>query len=110
MVDIAIVGGCGRVGLPLGLAFGSRGQRVALYDINERAVATVNAGTMPFDEPGAADMLRSLTASGDVVATSDVSAITRAENVVIVIGTPVDEHLNPDLNAVPGAVTELASH
>jgi UDP-N-acetyl-D-mannosaminuronic acid dehydrogenase len=33
-----------------------------------------------------------------------------AEAVVIVIGTPIDEHLNPDLNAVPGAVAEIAPH
>jgi UDP-N-acetyl-D-mannosaminuronic acid dehydrogenase len=28
--------------------------------------------------------------------------------VVIVIGTPIDEHLNPDLNAVPAAIADIA--
>ena len=39
---VAIVGGCGHVGLPLGLAFASRGLDVVLYDVNERSVAVVN--------------------------------------------------------------------
>ena len=42
--SVAIVGGCGHVGLPLGLAFASRGLQVVLYDLNERAVALVNEG------------------------------------------------------------------
>jgi UDP-N-acetyl-D-mannosaminuronic acid dehydrogenase len=109
-VDVTIVGGCGRVGLPLGLAFASRGLRVALYDINQSAVAAVNSGEMPFDEPGAPELLVALTESGGVEATTDASSISSADHVVIVIGTPVDEHLNPDLNAVPGAVTALAPH
>ncbi len=54
---VAIVGGCGHVGLPLGLAFASRGLEVVLYDVAERSVALVNDGAMPFDEPGAPEVL-----------------------------------------------------
>ena len=35
--DVVIIGGCGRVGLPLGIAMASRGLQVALYDINAAA-------------------------------------------------------------------------
>jgi len=107
---VVVVGGCGHVGLPLGLAFASRGRSVALFDRNDHAVALVNAATLPFDEPGAAEVLADVTAAGRLVATTDSSVIARAEAVVIVIGTPIDEHLNPDLNAVPGAVAEIAPH
>jgi UDP-N-acetyl-D-mannosaminuronic acid dehydrogenase len=108
--DVAIVGGCGHVGLPLGLAFASRGLQVALYDLNERAVAAVNGAQMPFDEPGAPEVLARVVAGGSLVASNDPAVISAAEHVVIVIGTPIDEHLNPDLNAVPGAVADLAPH
>ena len=108
--DVAIVGGCGHVGLPLGLAFASRGLQVALYDLNEQAVAAVNGANMPFDEPGAPEVLAEVTANGRLVASADPKVISAAEHVVIVIGTPIDEHLNPDLNAVPGAVADLATH
>ena len=35
--SVAIVGGCGRVGLPLGLALADSGLDVTLYDIAEEA-------------------------------------------------------------------------
>ena len=56
-VDVAIVGGCGRVGLPLSLAFVQRGVSVCAFDINAAVVATVAQGRMPFDEPGASALL-----------------------------------------------------
>ncbi|HEY3673530.1 MAG TPA: nucleotide sugar dehydrogenase [Acidimicrobiia bacterium] len=107
---VAIVGGCGHVGLPLGLAFASRGLDVTLYDVNEQSVAKVNAGTMPFDEPGAPEVLAAVIASGHLRASVDPRVIADVEHVVVVIGTPIDEHLNPNLNAVPGAIGEFASY
>ena len=38
--DVVVVGGCGHVGLPLGLAFADRGLKVALFDLNERGLWT----------------------------------------------------------------------
>lgn len=106
-LDVTIIGGCGHVGLPLGLAFADRGLRVCLYDIDPAAVAAVNAGCLPADEPGAQEVLdrvvgSTLTASGDPV------VISRASHVIVVIGTPVDGHLSPDPQAVPRALEELA--
>lgn len=98
------------MGLPLGLAFAGRGCTVALYDRNERAVEQVNGVTMPFDEPGAPEVLTEVVAAGRLSATTDPVVIADADVVVVVIGTPIDEHLNPDLNAVPAAVAEIAPH
>src|SRR5258708_5071717 len=56
--DIVIIGGCGHVGLPLGIALAHRGARVAIYDVSESAVKSVNDAVLPFDEPGAAELLR----------------------------------------------------
>ena len=56
-LEVDVIGGCGHVGLPLAIAFASRGARVGIYDVSEAAVATVNAGQLPFDEPGAAEVL-----------------------------------------------------
>lgn len=94
--------------MPLGLAFADRGLRVALYDLNEAAVKTVNAGQMPFQEDGADDVLARV---GDrLTATSDPSVISAAEYLVVVIGTPVDEHLDPRPTAVPDAIAALKDH
>jgi UDP-N-acetyl-D-mannosaminuronic acid dehydrogenase len=102
--DVVIVGGCGRVGLPLGVAFASRGLAVTLYDINARVVDLVNTGQLPFAEEGAAPLLATAVAEGRLVATTDPASVATAENVVVVVGTPVDEHLNPNLAAVPDAI------
>ena len=45
--------------------------------------------------------------SGRLTVTADATVITTAETVIVVIGTPVDEHNNPDLFAVPDAVETL---
>jgi UDP-N-acetyl-D-mannosaminuronic acid dehydrogenase len=109
-LDVVIVGGCGHVGLPLGLAFADRGLTVGLYDVNHEAVEQVNRGESPIGEPGCADVLRRVLEAGRLHATTDADAVGRAEHVVVVIGTPVDEHLNPDLNAVQVAIKDIAAH
>jgi UDP-N-acetyl-D-mannosaminuronic acid dehydrogenase len=102
--DVVIVGGCGHVGLPLAIAFADRGASVLIYDVSEAAVALVNDGVLPFDEPGAEVKLKTAVATGALRAATDPSVVGLAEHVVVVIGTPVDEHLNPDPQAIPRAL------
>jgi len=107
--DVVVVGGGGRVGFPLGLAFADRGLDVVLYDIDRATVSRIDEGRPPFAENGAPEVLARV--SGRTLrATSDPSCISTAEHVVVVIGTPVDDHLDPDPGAVPRAVAELADH
>jgi UDP-N-acetyl-D-mannosaminuronic acid dehydrogenase len=108
--DIAVVGGCGRVGLPLGIAFAARGLAVTLVDLNRAAVDAVNAGRMPFREDGADEMLRTVTLDELLIATTDQALMRDAECVLIVVGTPLDDHLNPDLSVLPRVVAECAPH
>jgi UDP-N-acetyl-D-mannosaminuronic acid dehydrogenase len=105
--DLLIMGGCGRAGLPLGLAFADRGLKVALFDINRAAVDEVNSGQMPFEENGAAELLPKLLANGSLCATTNEAAISNAEHVAVVIGTPIDRFLSPEINAVHTAIEPL---
>ena len=109
-LDVVVIGGCGHVGLPLAIAFADRGARVGIYDVSDTAVATVNAARLPFDEPGAAGVLERVVADGRLVASTDPSIVGKAEHVVVVIGTPVDEHLNPDQTAIPKALGGCAPY
>jgi UDP-N-acetyl-D-mannosaminuronic acid dehydrogenase len=102
--DVVVIGGGGHVGLPLAIAFADRGAQVTIYDVSESAVARVNAGTLPFDEPGAAPLLERAVASGRLRASTDPAVVGTAEHVIVVIGTPVDEHLNPNQTAIPKAL------
>jgi UDP-N-acetyl-D-mannosaminuronic acid dehydrogenase len=108
--DVTIVGGCGHVGLPLGLAFADAGLAVALFDTNHTTVDQVSAGKMPFLETGAQELLERLTGGDRLVATSDPASVSDAEHVVVVVGTPVDDHLSPDPRVVPQAVQHLVGH
>jgi UDP-N-acetyl-D-mannosaminuronic acid dehydrogenase len=108
--DVVVVGGCGHVGLPLAIAFADRGLATLVYDVNQAAVDTVNAAKLPFDEPGAAPVLTRVVGNGKLLASADPSVVSDAEHVVVVIGTPVDEHLNPDARAVPDAIKTLVPH
>jgi UDP-N-acetyl-D-mannosaminuronic acid dehydrogenase len=108
--DVVIIGGCGHVGLPLAIALADRGATVGIFDISEAAVAKVNAGLLPFDEPGAAGVLAEVVAAGRLRAETDPGIVSTAETVVVVIGTPVDEHLNPDQTAIPQALGESIGH
>jgi UDP-N-acetyl-D-mannosaminuronic acid dehydrogenase len=108
--DVVVIGGCGHVGLPLALAFADRGARVAIYDVSETAVAAVNSGRMPFAEAGADEVLHRVLAAGRLQASVDPAVVGRAEHVVVVIGTPVDEHLNPDQTAILKALGGCAGY
>jgi UDP-N-acetyl-D-mannosaminuronic acid dehydrogenase len=92
--DVCVVGGCGHVGLPLSLAFARAGLRVVISDIDKKAVATLRDGRMPFLEAGAEPLLREMIGRSLEV-TTDPTVVGEARHVVVVIGTPVDEHLNP---------------
>jgi len=97
--DLCVVGGCGHVGLPLAIAFAESGLRVSIYDIDCDAVKTVSAGVMPFCEEGAADLLRAHVGK-TLHASTQPDVVAQSQHVVVVIGTPVDEHLNPTFYAM----------
>ena len=96
---ICIIGGCGHVGIPLGLAFASKGKDVALVDVNPMAVEAINAGKLPFKEEGAEALLKAHIGR-NLRATADAAAVSKQDVVVFVTGTPVDEHLNPKIHDV----------
>lgn len=93
--DMCIVGGCGHVGLPLAITFAAKDQKVCVYDINEESIKKVKNGEMPFHEEGAEPSLREVLKKGNLTLFNDPSIISKCNIVVLIIGTPVDEHLNP---------------
>jgi len=107
-LDVVVIGGCGHVGLPLALALADRGARVGIYDVSQVAVDAVRAGQMPFAEPGAAEVLRRVKMAGRLKVSTEGAIVESAEHVIVVIGTPVDEHLNPDQGAIPTALDGCA--
>lgn len=97
--NIAVIGGCGHIGLPLGLVFASKGFHVTLLDINENTVRLINEKHLPFQEEGAEELLNRHLGI-HLKATTDPSILPQQDVIIIVTGTPVDEHLNPKVNDV----------
>jgi len=105
--DVVVVGGGGHVGLPLAIMLSSKGVKTAVYDISKTAVDKVNGGEMPFWEPGAEDILKKSLDEGRIFATAEPEVTGRTDCLIVVIGTPVDEHLNPDPHAITGALSDI---
>ncbi len=104
--DVCVVGGCGHVGLPLAICFANENKRVAIFDINEESVKLVSSGKMPFRDEGADELLTKVIANGMLRASSDPAVVGESEAVVMILGTPLDTHLNPALSAISRAVRQ----
>ncbi|WP_426871034.1 nucleotide sugar dehydrogenase [Candidatus Planktophila dulcis] len=107
-LEISVVGGCGHVGLPLSVSLSSAGFQVVAFDISSGAVEKVNSGISPFWEPGLDEALGLALANGFQAQTNS-NFIAKSDVVIVIVGTPIDVHLNPDPNAVVKAVEEIVS-
>ena len=107
--DVCIIGGCGHVGLPLGIAFARSGKRVVLYDLDQNAIDTISQGKMPFIEEGAEEILRDVLEK-NLFLSSEKGVITESYFVVVVIGTPIDEHLNPRFTLFKKFLTDILEY
>lgn len=108
--DLTVVGGGGHVGIPLVLAFAEAGFRVTVHDINREVLETLKSGRLPFIENGGEALLLEALKRNRLVFTSDPSGISRNGPVVITIGTPIDEFLNPTREVVQECIDDLLPH
>jgi UDP-N-acetyl-D-mannosaminuronic acid dehydrogenase len=92
--DICVVGGGGHVGLPLSIAFASKGKRVVIYDKNKGTLDLIGKGTMPFTENGADKVLKRVIHK-KLFLSQELGVVKDSAYVIVVIGTPIDDHLNP---------------
>lgn len=103
-LDVAVIGGAGHVGLPLSLMFADRGLATVIVDTDAAKIDMIRSGVMPFTEAGAPEMLERTLASGKLIASTSAAEVARARFVVCIIGTPVDEHLNPSFTGIQRAL------
>jgi UDP-N-acetyl-D-mannosaminuronic acid dehydrogenase len=107
-LDLVVLGGGGHVGLPLSLAFADAGLRVGIYDTSQATLDRIAAGEMPFRETGADELLRSLLPTGRLALSADASILSRTDQVIVVIGTPVDEFLAPSMTVFERTVEQMS--
>lgn len=107
---VAVVGGAGHVGLPLSLVLADRGHSVLVVDKDAAKLEAIQAGEFPFLETGGPELLRRCLKSKPISFTTSVSAVSDCEVIIITIGTPVNEHLNPCFSVVQSCMRELSPH
>jgi len=107
--DVLIVGGYGHIGLPLGIALADAGLQVALNDLDESKGRVIAEGRMPFLEYDAEPILQRVLGKTLHLA-QPLAAAARSRTIVITIGTPVDEYLNPKLMPMLGLAEALLPH
>ncbi len=108
--DIVIVGGLGHVGLPLGISFACKGMRVCLQDIDADKAKMVEKGVMPFIEYGAEKLLSKVIKNGKLSVSLDQSVVSKARYVILAIGTPVDEYMNPKTRQFIDLFKQMRKH
>ena len=108
VMRVCVVGGCGHVGLPLSVALANASNEVVAFDISDNSVKSVISGVSPFWEPGLDEALTLALANG-FQAQTNPDSIETSEVVIVIVGTPIDVHLNPDPNAVVNAVKEIST-
>ena len=109
-LDIVVLGGGGHVGLPLSLTLADAGLRVGIYDTNQATLDRIGRGQMPFLETGADELLRRTLATGRIELGSDGSIVERTSQLIVVVGTPVDEFLGPSMTIFERTVDQIAPH
>jgi UDP-N-acetyl-D-mannosaminuronic acid dehydrogenase len=105
--DITVVGGAGHVGIPLVLSFAAKGLTVNVNDLNLDNLAALKAGRLPFIEYGAEDLLSKALRDNKLIFTSAPNQISNSGPVIVTIGTPVDEFLNPERHVVLKCIDDL---
>ena len=105
--QITVVGGAGHVGIPLVLALAESGLRVNVNDLNQATLDTLAAGKVPFIETGAEPVLARALLKKQLVFTNGPDRISTGGPVIITIGTPVDEFLNPVRRVVQDCIDDL---
>ena len=102
---VGVVGGCGHVGLPLAVALAPH-HRVFVYDVDSKAVARVQRGEVPFRDDGLEEGLARALELGLQIKASPED-LPECDYIVVVVGTPVDEHLNPSFTGIDQVLGQL---
>ncbi|MBI3591329.1 MAG: nucleotide sugar dehydrogenase [Candidatus Melainabacteria bacterium] len=110
MSNVAIIGGCGRLGLRISLISANKGHNVTSIDIDEERINEIKQGCLPFIEHEAEIYLEQALKKKTLTLTTNYDLVAKAEVVIITIGTPVDSNLNPSLEPVAGVIFDLAEY
>jgi len=107
-LNVSIIG-VGRVGLPLALFIAESGHSVYGIDADSEKVKLISKGIMPFLEEGASDLLKKHI-NKSLFTSTDSSNISSSNVIILTLGTPVDENMNPSLVQIDKAFESFSPY
>lgn len=106
--SVAVIG-IGRVGLPFALVLSEVGFKVYGIGRDSKKIERLKAGEMPFMEKGG-DVLLKKHVSKNFLPTTDYSKVKECEYIVLTLGTPVDENMNPVFDQINMVCSNIAPY
>lgn len=103
---ITVVGGLGHIGLPLSIILANKGFEVNILDKNIDGIELTKKGIMPFKEKNGPKNLK-LALKKKLFFFSKPSNFIKKSNIIITVGTPVDNFLNPDMSQIKECIDGL---
>ena len=101
--------GLGYVGLPTALSLAGHGAEIIGCDISESRLAEIKSQQVDLLDRDRERLARHL--EGEVVKlTTEPSAVSSAEAIVVCVPTPIDAHQSPDLRALSGACASVVAN
>lgn len=102
-IDSVVVVGCGAIGLPLAVAFATRGLDVLGVDIDAERVAALSAGRLNVTEADLSEALWRSTTLGRLRFAMSVTPDQQPRAYVLTVPTPVDAHGRPVMASLQAA-------
>ncbi len=107
---IAIIG-TGYVGLSTGVCLAEIGHEVVCIDVDEKKIEILKNGISPIYEPELEELLDKNISEGRLAFTTSHNAgLSKAEIIIIAVGTPQSEDGRADLSYLEQAASDLAEH
>ncbi|PJA46353.1 UDP-glucose 6-dehydrogenase [Candidatus Uhrbacteria bacterium CG_4_9_14_3_um_filter_50_9] len=105
-----VIIGTGYVGLTTGVGYATLGHKVACVDVDERKIAELDHGSVPFYEPGVQAALTDAQEAGRIMFTTDLASVmSEAEVIMIAVGTPSTSTGEADLSYVEAAAKQIGT-
>lgn len=108
-MDICVIG-AGYVGLVTSCSLAHLGHRVVVVEADKNKLAKLKEGTVPFYEPGVADLLAQYGNSDQLRFSESISeGVRESEIIFIAVGTPSLPSGEPDMSAVVSVAKSIGA-
>ena len=107
--DIAIIGGAGHVGLPLAFFLAKKKCNVLVVDKDKNKIDLIKNKKLPFIEEGLGHLIKNQD-QYKIDFTTNISKIINSKIIIITLGTPIDEFLNPDYRTFFSIFNEITKY